>query len=50
MLTQGSEECYEWDDNWTVSTLDGSLAAQFEHEVLITDDGAEILTLPFNDE
>lgn len=31
-------------DNWTISTRDGSLAAHFEHTVLITDDGAEILT------
>lgn len=31
-------------DGWTLKTADGSLAAQFEHTVLITDDGAEILT------
>ena len=31
-------------DNWTIRTLDGSLSAQFEHTVLITKDGAEILT------
>ncbi|MCB9819839.1 type I methionyl aminopeptidase [Candidatus Nomurabacteria bacterium] len=31
-------------DGWTISTKDGSLAAHFEHTVLITDDGAEILT------
>lgn len=31
-------------DGWTISTRDGSLAAHFEHTVLITDDGAEILT------
>lgn len=46
MLTQGPEECFEWDDNWTVSTVDGGLSAQFEHTVLITDDGVEILTVP----
>ncbi|XP_021714623.1 methionine aminopeptidase 1D, chloroplastic/mitochondrial-like [Chenopodium quinoa] len=33
-----------WDDNWTVVTEDGSLSAQFEHTILITKDGAEILT------
>lgn len=38
-------ECYEWDDDWTVATVDGGLAAQFEHTVLITRDGVEILTL-----
>lgn len=31
-------------DGWTIATRDGSLAAHFEHTVLITDDGAEILT------
>ncbi len=31
-------------DNWTIRTSDGSLAAHFEHTVLITDDGSEILT------
>ncbi|MDB5160994.1 MAG: methionine aminopeptidase type [Candidatus Saccharibacteria bacterium] len=33
-------------DGWTVATHDGSLSAHFEHTVLITEDGAEILTLP----
>jgi methionyl aminopeptidase len=46
MLTAGSADCFEWDDQWTVATSDGSLAAQFEHTVYITDDGVEILTLP----
>lgn len=46
MLVTGRQECYEWSDDWTVVTLDGSLAAQFEHTILITSDGAEILTLP----
>ena len=45
MITQGSGDCYEWDDDWTVSTVDGGLAAQFEHTVLITESGVEILTL-----
>jgi methionyl aminopeptidase len=49
MLTQGSSDCFEWDDDWTVSTPDLGLAAQFEHTVLITDDGVEILTLPPNE-
>ena len=34
------------DDNWTYKTSDGSLSAQFEHTILITQDGAEILTVP----
>jgi len=32
------------DDGWTVTTRDGSLSAQFEHTVLVTDEGCEILT------
>ena len=31
-------------DGWTVTTADGSLSAQFEHTILVTNDGAEILT------
>ena len=46
MLTLGTEECTTWDDGWTVLTADGSLTAQFEHTLLVTETGAEILTLP----
>lgn len=46
MLCAGSEANHEWDDGWTVVTNDGSWVAQFEHTILITDDGAEVLTLP----
>ncbi len=44
MINAGS---YKWillDDGWTVITSDGSLSAQFEHTVAITDNGPEILT------
>lgn len=44
MATLGSERIIELDDGWTYATRDGSLAAHFEHTVLITEDGAEILT------
>lgn len=44
MLTIGSINPIMWDDDWTVVTEDGSLSAQFEHTILITEDGAEILT------
>ncbi|XP_052205662.1 methionine aminopeptidase 1D, chloroplastic/mitochondrial [Diospyros lotus] len=44
MLTIGSINPIMWDDNWTVVTEDGSLSAQFEHTILITENGAEILT------
>jgi len=32
------------DDDWTVVTLDGALSAQFEHTVLVTETGCEVLT------
>ena len=35
-----------WDDDWTVLTADSSWTAQWEHTIVVTDDGAEILTLP----
>lgn len=44
ILTMGSTECISWPDNWTAVTKDGSPAAQFEHTILITKTGAEILT------
>lgn len=44
MATLGAEKVAELDDGWTYATRDGSLAAHFEHTVLITEDGAEILT------
>jgi methionyl aminopeptidase len=44
MATLGGEKIIQEDDGWTISTRDGSLAAHFEHTVLITEDGAEILT------
>jgi len=46
MLTEGDPDCIEWTcDGWTVVTRDGGRAAQFEHMVLITDNGCEVLTL-----
>ena len=46
MLTLGTVEWDLWDDGWTATTQDKSRTAQFEHTLLVTDDGAEILTLP----
>ena len=46
MLSLGTYECEVWDDDWTVVTADGRRSAQFEHTVLVTDRGAEVLTLP----
>jgi len=33
-----------WDDDWTAVTKDGSRTAQFEHTILVTANGADILT------
>jgi methionyl aminopeptidase len=52
MLTLGTPEhpgtsaWDEWDDEWTVVTRDRSLTAQFEHTLVVTERGAEVLTLP----
>jgi methionyl aminopeptidase len=46
MLTLGTHEWDMWADDWTVVTKDRSLTAQFEHTIVITEDGPEILTLP----
>jgi methionyl aminopeptidase len=46
MLTLGTIEYEIWDDGWTVVTADRKRTAQFEHTLLVTDSGAEILTLP----
>jgi len=46
MLTLGTHEHDMWEDGWTAVTKDGRRTAQFEHTLLVTDDGAEILTLP----
>ena len=45
MVTQGSYEVRVLDDEWTTVTVDGKLAAHFEHTVAITPDGPKIMTL-----
>ena len=44
MATLGGEKIKTDSDGWTIRTRDGSLAAHFEHTVLVTEDGVEILT------
>ncbi len=44
MITAGSHDIYVHDDDWSISTVDGSLAAHFEHTVAITEAGPRILT------
>jgi methionyl aminopeptidase len=46
MITLGGIDYDIWSDNWTVTTKDKSWTAQFEHTMVVTDNGAEILTLP----
>jgi len=46
MLTLGTHEWEMWPDGWTVLTKDKSITAQFEHTLVVTETGAEILTLP----
>ena len=46
MLTLGTHEWDMWPDGWTVATKDKSFTAQFEHTLVVTESGAQILTLP----
>ncbi|HYZ98411.1 MAG TPA: type I methionyl aminopeptidase [Acidimicrobiales bacterium] len=46
MITMGSWQHEIWSDGWTAVTADRRRTAQFEHTLLVTDDGAGILTLP----
>ena len=44
ILNAGSKYCRTLKDHWTVVTQDGSLSAQWEHTILVTDTGCEFLT------
>ncbi len=44
MINVGTSDVRLLDDDWTVVTMDGSLSAHFEHTVLVTDSGCEVLT------
>ena len=46
MINVGSNRLDMWDDGWTVSTRDLQRSAQFEHTVLVTESGHELLTVP----
>ncbi len=45
MITEGTWQDLLWDDGWTAVTADGKRSAQFEHTLVVTGDGAEILTV-----
>ncbi|QPK78410.1 type I methionyl aminopeptidase [Corynebacterium lizhenjunii] len=49
MINLGDLDYEIWDNGWTVQNTDGKFSAQFEHTLVITEDGAEILTLPDED-
>ena len=44
MITLGAWQHRMWDDDWTAVTVDGKRTAQFEHTILVTDDGFDVLT------
>ncbi len=50
MLTLGSPRTTQWEDGWTVVARDGSWCAQFEQTIVVTEQGAEILTVPSSGE
>jgi methionyl aminopeptidase len=45
MLTLGAPDAVVWDDDWTASTIDGTRTAQFEHTLVVSESGAERLTM-----
>ena len=45
MINLGGIDYEIWDDGWTVVTKDRKWTAQFEHTLVVTDDGADVLTL-----
>jgi methionyl aminopeptidase len=44
MITTGAPDVFIHDDEWTIATVDGSLAAHFEHTVAVTEEGPRVLT------
>ena len=48
MINAGAPDVYLHDDEWSISTIDGSLSAHFEHTVAVTDEGPKILTVTPN--
>ena len=50
MINMGARDCKVLSDNWTVVTKDGKWSAQFEHTLMVTESGVEILTLRTDEE
>ena len=49
MINLGGLDYEVWDDDWTVQTKDRQWTAQFEHTLVVTEDGYEVLTIPSED-
>ena len=49
MINLGGYADVTWDDNWTAVTSDGKRSAQFEHTMLVTETGYELLTARANE-
>jgi methionyl aminopeptidase len=45
MINEGTHRDEQWPDGWTAVTKDGRRSAQFEHTILVTETGFEVLTL-----
>ena len=50
MITLGTWQFKMWDDDWTAVTADGKRTAQFEHTVVVTDTGVDVLSRPSTSE
>ena len=50
ILKVGSTEFFEWKDKWTIEAVDHFISAQFEHTILILENGVEILTAGENED
>ena len=46
MIILGNPALYVWDDDWTAATISGQRCAQFEHTMVVTANGVELLTVP----
>ena len=44
MITEGTRDCICWKDGWTIATKDNLRSAQYEHTILVTQHGAEVIT------
>lgn len=49
MINAGTYRLTHWPDDWTATTLDGKRSAQFEHTMVVTQTGVEVLTTRLKD-